>query len=344
MNYYLFSYPDRDCILVEKQTSTYKNRAVRYAIYPISYFVFNRTLCRIRDAFYRFPIPCLLLYLLFFSTGIQGQRVTSIRINEVLVINEDNFLDNYGKRSGWIELYNSSAGAVDIAGCYLTNDINNPQKYPIPKRDVLTKIPPGQHVLFWADGLASRGTFHLNFMLHPTKENYIALYDTDGKKLIDKIIVPAGQRPDISYGRTIDGQNEWSFLTKVTPSTNNLTLDTNEKIENFIKNDSIGIGMIIVSMPVVFLGLFMLYFLFKYAGKTAIKISKSRALKAGAEHIHDKEHIDEGAVIAAITTALFEVTEDVHDLESTVLTIHKVTRRYSPWSSKIYGLRDFSRR
>jgi hypothetical protein len=50
--------------------------------------------------------------------------------------------------------------------------------------------------------------------------------------------------------------------------------------------------------------------------------------------------LEEGAVFAAIATALYEVTEDVHDVESTVITIQKVTRRYSPWSSKIYGLRE----
>ena len=286
----------------------------------------------------------LLYFMLFFTTGVHAQRVISMRINEVLVVNEDNFLDDYGKRSGWIELFNTSAGTVNIAGCFLTNDPSTPQKYPIPKGDVLTKVPPGQHVLFWADSIASRGTFHLNFVLHPTKENYIALYDTDGKTLIDEKVIPAGQQPDISYGRIIDGKDEWAFLVKATPSTNNLTLDANEKIDNFKKNDSMGIGMTLVSMSIVFLGLFLLFFLFKYAGKTAIKISKSRAIKAGAEHIHDKEHIDEGAVIAAITTALYEATEDAHDMESTVLTIHKVTRRYSPWNSKIYGLREFSRK
>lgn len=46
-----------------------------------------------------------------------GQRhsATSMRINEVLVINEDNFVDDYGKRHGWIELFNTSAGTVNIA-------------------------------------------------------------------------------------------------------------------------------------------------------------------------------------------------------------------------------------
>ena len=38
--------------------------------------------------------------------------------------------------------------------------------------------------------------------------------------------------------------------------------------------------------------------------------------------------------------ALYEVSEDAHDMESTVLTMRKVARRYSPWNSKIYGMRN----
>ena len=282
----------------------------------------------------------MLLFVLLFSIAIQAQRATSMRLNEVLVVNEDNFVDDYGRRSGWVELFNSSAGTVNIGGCFLTDDRNNPTKYPIPKGDVLTKIPPGQHALFWVDGIASKGTFHVNFVFDPAKENYVAFYANDGKTLIDEVVIPAGQKPDISYGRTIDGKTEWAQLAKVTPSTNNLTLDTNEKIDNLRSRDEWGLGMTMISMTVVFLGLILLYVVFKYVGKTAVKMSKRRAEKAGAEvHAHH-EHLDEGAILAAISTALYEVTEDVHDIESTVITIHKVTRRYSPWSSKIYGVRE----
>lgn len=286
----------------------------------------------------------MLLFMLLSAAVTSAQRVTYMRINEVLVINENNFIDDYGNRSGWIELFNNSSGTVNIGGCYLTNDRNNPQKYPIPKGDVLTIIPPRQHVLFWADGMASRGTFHVNFKLDPTKENYLALYDADGKTLVDEIIIPAEQKPDASFGRKIDGGYEWATLAKVTPSTNNLTLDSNEKIENFQVNDALGVGMTITAMAVVFIGLILLYVVFKFVGKTAIQMSTRRAKKAGVENIPAKGHMEEGAILAAIATALYEVTEDVHDIESTVLTIHKVTRRYSPWSSKIYGMREFLRK
>lgn len=289
-------------------------------------------------------IGVIILFVLFASIGAQAQRSTSIRINEVLVINEDNFVDDYGKRNGWIELYNSSAGTVDIRGCFLTNEKNNPTKYPIPKGDVLTRISPRQHVLFWADGQPSRGTFHVNFTLDSNKENYIALYDADGKTLIDEITIPARQTADVSYGRVIDGEEEWAILTKVTPSTNNLTLDSNEKIENFKRNDSIGIGMTLTAMAVVFTGLLLLFLVFKWIGNLAISASRRRAEKSSDSVTTTEPGELSGEILVAIGMALYELDEDAHDIENTVLTIQKVKRNYSPWSSKIYGLRELPRK
>ena len=64
-------------------------------------------------------IGILMLFVLFLSVGAKAQLATSMRINEVLVVNESNFVDDYGQRNGWIELYNGSAGTVNIAGCFL---------------------------------------------------------------------------------------------------------------------------------------------------------------------------------------------------------------------------------
>ena len=51
-----------------------------------------------------------------------------------------------------------------------------------------------------------------------------------------------------------------------------------------------------------------------------------------------------GEVFAAISLALHEMQSDVHDVEDTVLTITRVKRSYSPWSSKIYTLRETPQR
>jgi Na+-transporting methylmalonyl-CoA/oxaloacetate decarboxylase gamma subunit len=288
-------------------------------------------------------IGVLALLLSLFVMTAKAQRTTSVRINEVLVENEDNFVDDYGKRHPWIEFYNNSAGTVDLKGCFITNDKSNPKKYMIPKGDVLTKIPPRQHTIFWADNEPTRGTFHLNFTLEKDKDNYIALYDSDGSTLIDEVTIPAGQTADVSYGLDIDGVGTWKILDKVTPSTNNVTLDSNEKLENFQQNDPIGIGMTITAMAVVFLGLFVLFLAFKGIGNLAIKGSKRRAkAAAGASNKEANANAGEesGEIFAAIATALYEINDDNHDIENTVLTIQKVKRAYSPWSSKLYNMRQ----
>ncbi|HNQ13745.1 MAG TPA: lamin tail domain-containing protein, partial [Bacteroidia bacterium] len=98
-------------------------------------------------------------------------------------------------------------------------------------------------------------------------------------------------------------------------------------------------------------GLFLLYFIFKQVGKVSIAASKRNAMRAKASSapvgsIAKEDELGEeaGEIFAAIATALYEVTEDVHDVENTVLTIQKVTRNYSPWSSKLYGLREIPKK
>jgi hypothetical protein len=45
-------------------------------------------------------------------------------------------------------------------------------------------------------------------------------------------------------------------------------------------------------------------------------------------------------VAVAIAMALHELNQEVHDVENAVLTFGFNGKVYSPWSSKIYGLRQ----
>ena len=49
-------------------------------------------------------------------------------------------------------------------------------------------------------------------------------------------------------------------------------------------------------------------------------------------------------VAAVIAYALHLYQQEIHDYDNMILTIQKVVRPYSPWSSKIYGLRQMPRR
>ena len=69
-------------------------------------------------------------------------------------------------------------------------------------------------------------------------------------------------------------------------------------------------------------------------------------LKATNKKEAKEKHLGQapGEVFAAISMAMHEFQSDVHDVEDTVLTITRVKRSYSPWSSKIYTLRETPQR
>jgi len=50
-----------------------------------------------------------------------------------------------------------------------------------------------------------------------------------------------------------------------------------------------------------------------------------------------------GELNAAISAAIHLYASEQHDEESAILTIEKVSRRYSPWSSKIYSVTNLRR-
>lgn len=300
----------------------------------------------------RIGIFLSLLLLIGFTSCTEQKSNSKLVINEVLVDNQTNFQDDYGVHSGWIEIFNKAYSTTDLAGCLLkvSSQPGDTVTYFIPKGDVLTSIKPRQHTLFWADGNPRRGTFHTNFVLSKTNANWIGLYDS-GKKLLDQVVVPAGiLAANQSYARVGDASAEWevkgaSADKYVTPSTNNQTIESNPKMDKFEQHDPIGIGMAISAMSVVFLGLILLYICFKLIGKAAIKLRKRNAMIA--HNITDKEEAKEkklgeapGEVIAAISMALHEAQGADHDVEETILTISRVKRSYSPWSSKIYTLRE----
>lgn len=117
-----------------------------------------------------------------------------------------------------------------------------------------------------------------------------------------------------------------------------------ENSKKFIEIDPWGIGMTFVGMAVVFLSLLLLYMLFLNITRF-LNYKLKRAQKKKGKEISDKEKVAElsGEVNAAIAMALHLYMSEIHDRESAILTINKVARTYSPWSSKIYGIRQFPR-
>lgn len=104
-----------------------------------------------------------------------------------------------------------------------------------------------------------------------------------------------------------------------------------------------GLTIAIVGYVTVFLALAVLYFAFTYIAKIIKLQIRQKLLRKGVKVDECCKEIDiPGDVVAAISTAMY-MTLMLHDEESKILTIKKVSRTYSPWSSKIYGMRNFKK-
>lgn len=279
---------------------------------------------------------------------LSAQSVTAARINEVMIDNVDNYIDSYGKRSPWIEIYNSSAGSIDLAGCFLTDDPQNLKKYMIPKGDVLTAIKPRQSVVFFADEMPLRGTFHLNFTLAPNVSHYLALISNDGSTIIDEVEVPAAIPANNSYARIDDGvrttvaAEAWHITQHTTPGSNNVVKDKNEKIDRLQEADPNGFVMTVTAMLVVFLGLLILFLAYKLVGIVAMRI------EARQESLHNRPHqeptvatstTEDPLVAVAISLALTSELEMGGGEAPGRLTIRPRTLPYTPWSDKTQMMR-----
>lgn len=117
-----------------------------------------------------------------------------------------------------------------------------------------------------------------------------------------------------------------------------------QNAQRFNEIDPWGVGMTFIGMAVVFFSLLLLYLLFLNITKILNLKLKRSLKKAGKEEKEVKEVFEtSGDTNAAIAIALHLYMNEMHDHESTVLTINRVTKTYSPWSSKIYGLRQYPR-
>jgi Na+-transporting methylmalonyl-CoA/oxaloacetate decarboxylase gamma subunit len=281
----------------------------------------------------------ILLLVFVLNLNTKSQNSIALKLNEILVYNDSNAVDDFGEHSSWIEIFNSSYNTVNIGGCYLTDDLSNPTKYWIPTGDPVTQIPARNYIVFWADNHPTRGIFHINFDLQEGKT--IAIFDANGKTLIDKIEIPAGQKPDVTYGRPTNDSDEWVYLEKSTPGANNDYTKKKSAGESFVEIDPYGIGMTVIAMSVVFLALAILYFIYKASGRFFIRRGTASKKSISGATVLTSEHEEEmsGEVNAAIAMTIHLYLSEMHDYENTVLTIQKVSRNYSPWSSKIYTLR-----
>jgi hypothetical protein len=109
--------------------------------------------------------------------------------------------------------------------------------------------------------------------------------------------------------------------------------------------DPFGLSMIVTAFIVVLCALIVMYVFFRLFTAISISYTARRTAKLKGGFVKGaKKEVVPGEVYAAISMALYDLSNDAHDIENTVLTIVRTRRSYSPWSSKIYGLRQIPNR
>ena len=300
------------------------------------------------------------MVLLGSSAMMFGQGARNIKINEVLTDNQTSVQDEFGQHLPWIELVNTSFSTYNIRGMFITSNkkvldknLTAPQRIalmsPVPNGDERSSLSARQHLLIFLNSNPAKGFLHFNVKVTPNEPAWIALYDGNGVDLIDSVSIPA-LAADKSYARIKDGFQQWDVkpAEAVTPGIGNYIEINESKIARLKRDDPHGFGITVLSMGIVFFCLALLYVFFRVLGviimhqrnakkadeKTSVvqpvKVAKKATEKA-AEVVHktnvvlkDGLHskgIDREIYIAVISMALKQYQDDVHDVESGIITI-----------------------
>jgi hypothetical protein len=113
---------------------------------------------------------------------------------------------------------------------------------------------------------------------------------------------------------------------------------------DFSAIDKNALLIVLVGISIVFLALIAIYLFFKYILPFVLRMSLKRRAKKSGHTGNSSNLLNVPAdVSAAIGMALYLHFNEVHDEESNVITIKRVSRTYSPWSSKLYSMRNLNR-
>lgn len=161
-----------------------------------------------------------------------------VRINEVSAGNSI-FVNEFFKKNDWFELYNTTDTDLNVAGLYVSDDIDDPQKYQIQESATLNTIVPAHgHLVIWADKLEPLTQLHVPFKLgnqggdglvivssEEFVQNNAAFFEAhpDLATFADGIMY-ASHAGDQSVGRYPDGSNAFYCFTRPTIGKQNTLL------------------------------------------------------------------------------------------------------------------------
>lgn len=304
------------------------------------------------------------------TTTMFGQGARNIVINEVMTNNTQSIQDEFGEREAWVELENTSFTTYNIRGMYLTTDrtvldqsMSVPERIKrmslIPNGEARTSLGGRQHIVFYLNSTPARGKLHLTAHAPFSAPVWIALYNGNGTELIDSVTVPA-LAADHSYAR--NGKT-WSVKAAdaVTPGIENFIQTSESKVARLKREDPHGFGITILAMGIVFSCLAVLFIFFSLFGmlmkhmETAKKVVNKQPIKPITKTVEKTAEIghktniilqdglktkgiDKEIYMAVIAMALKQYEDDVHDVESGIITI---APKKSVWNNEFLQMTQF---
>ena len=304
------------------------------------------------------------------TTTMMGQGARNIVITEVLTNNTASIVDEFDERQAWIELENTSFTTYNIRGMYLTTDrsVMDPQmSVPdrikrmsiIPSGDARTNIGGRQHIVFYGNSNPAKGKLHLSLSVPLSQPVWIGLFNGNATELIDSVTVPA-LNADQSYARQ---GKKWvvKAAQNVTPGIENFIKTDETKDAKLKREDPYGIGITLLAMGIVFVCLAVLFIFFSLFGllmrhmETAKKVAQHQPIKPITKTVEKTAEIghktgvilqeglktkgiDREIYIAVIGMALKQYEDDVHDVESGIITIKQ---KSSSWNDEFLQMTQF---
>ena len=297
-------------------------------------------------------------FLAFASQSMLAQMDASIKLNEVMTKNESSLIDEYGVRNAWVEIANISHSTYNIRGMYVTTDrsvldkkMSVPERVSrmsqIPNGDERTNLSGRQLIVLQLGSQPAQGSLHLSVKVNAGEPTWMALYNGNATQLIDSVTIPALDANQ-SYARIANNgtAKDWEVKSadRVTPGIQNQMVVSESKVEKFKREDPYGIGMSVMAMGIVFFCLALLWITFTLFGilmrhmDTAKKVAHQQPIKPITKTVEktievghktgvilkeglDTKGIDREVYMAVIGLALRQYEDDIHDVESGVITI-----------------------
>lgn len=146
--------------------------------------------------------------------------VNTLRINEIATANVNGLRDEDNEVQDWVEIHNTSASSVSLAGWSLTDDENEPTKWVFPP----VSIPGRGFLIVYCSGkdrrpITTGARLHSNFSLSPDGE-FLGLYNAEvPRQLVSSFNPYPNQRTDYSWG--YDPLDQFKYFQAQTPGASN---------------------------------------------------------------------------------------------------------------------------